>query len=287
MSSIPASDRLGNGRTARRGPGAAAPADARPAQGSASSALLAELGRRGPARGLAADVADRLATQIRSGRLAPGARLPTEAELSASAGVSRAVVREAVAALKAEGLVRTRQGSGAFVAPEPAARPFRIDPAGLQSLRDVLEVLELRLAVEVGSAGLAAERADRPRLAAIRRAHARMDAALAAGRPAVEQDFALHRAIAQASGNPLFERFLAMLGSVVIPRQSIRIVERSPVARQRYLATVQREHARIVEAIAAGDPAAARRAMRAHLSRGLARYAALAPGAAPNHGGTP
>src|SRR5438093_1544494 len=69
-----------------------------------------------------------LAAEIKSGRLAPGARLPTEEALTRAARVSRTVVREAVAALRAEGLVITRQGVGAFVSPEPQRAPFRIEP---------------------------------------------------------------------------------------------------------------------------------------------------------------
>src|SRR6478672_887147 len=69
---------------------------------------------------------ERLTAQITSGELTPGAQLPTEQELIAATGVSRTVVREAVAALRAEGLVLTRQGVGAFVADAPR-RPFRID----------------------------------------------------------------------------------------------------------------------------------------------------------------
>src|SRR5437870_11953178 len=61
---------------------------------------------------------EQLAAEIRSGRLAPGARLPTEQALTRAARVSRTVVREAVAALRAEGLVITRQGVGAFVSAE-------------------------------------------------------------------------------------------------------------------------------------------------------------------------
>src|ERR1700737_3852494 len=68
--------------------------------------------------------------------------------LGAAAGVSRTVVREAIAALRAEGLVVTRQGAGAIVA-EGARRPFRIDPAALGSLREVLAVMELRTGIEV------------------------------------------------------------------------------------------------------------------------------------------
>ena len=71
---------------------------------------------------------EQLAGEIRSGRLAPGARLPTEHALTRAARVSRTVVREAVAALRAEGLVVTRQGVGAFVSAEPQRAPFRIEP---------------------------------------------------------------------------------------------------------------------------------------------------------------
>ena len=83
-------------------------------------------------------------------------------------GVSRTVVREAVAALRAEGLVTTRQGSGAFVATDASRVPFRIDPEGLSSIGDVLEVMELRLAIEIEAAALAAERITPERLAAHR-----------------------------------------------------------------------------------------------------------------------
>src|SRR5919108_177335 len=77
------------------------------------------------------------------------------------------VVREAVAALRAEGLVVTRQGVGAFVSPEPQRAPFRIEPERMQSLDDILAVMELRLGVEIESAGLAAERATRAQMRTI------------------------------------------------------------------------------------------------------------------------
>ena len=120
----------------------------------------------------------RIAGEIRERRLAPGARLPTEQELMAAMGVSRTVVREAVAALRAEGLVTTRQGSGAFVAADASRVPFRIDPDGLSSIGDVLEVMELRLAIEVEAAALAAERITPERLSPIARALRAIEAAI-------------------------------------------------------------------------------------------------------------
>ena len=181
---------------------------------------------------LADKVLSRLSAEIRGGRLAPGARLPTEQELTSSMGVSRAVVREAVAALRADGLVVTRRGSGAYVADNPTASPFRIAAPQLGHLQDVLDVMELRLAVEVEAAGFAAERAGRRQVMALRMALRAIDRALKAGEGAVAEDFAFHRAIAEATGNAQFPRFLAFLGSHVIPRQSVRLLADTPAERR-------------------------------------------------------
>src|SRR3989454_7132530 len=124
---------------------------------------------------------EQLAGEIRSGRLAPGARLPTEHALTRAARVSRTVVREAVAALRAEGLVISRQGVGAFVSAEPTRAPFRIEPERLQSLDEILNVMELRLGVEIESAGLAAERATKMQLRTITSALSDIEEARAAG----------------------------------------------------------------------------------------------------------
>ena len=230
-----------------------------------------------PRSNLAEQVMARLSADIRGGRLAPGTRLPTEQALTAELGVSRTVVREAVAALRADGLVVTRRGSGAYVA-DPAAGPFRIAPPRAAALSDILNVMELRLAVEAQAAGLAAERASRKQLVSIRAAWRAIDDALQRGEGAVAQDFAFHRAIAEATGNDQFPRFLAYLGSHVIPRQSVRLDMDTPAERRLYLERIQVEHARIVTAISDKDVAEARRAMRDHLTRSLDRYRTLAGG---------
>jgi DNA-binding FadR family transcriptional regulator len=229
-----------------------------------------------PARNLTGEVVERIATEIASGRIPPGSRLPTEQELVTALGVSRTVVREAVAALRSEGLVVTRQGAGAFVAADRSRVPFRIDPDGLSSINDVLQVMELRAAIEIQAATLAAERVTRAGLARIEEALGALESAIARGEAAVSEDFALHRSIARATGNPRFAEFLEFLGRYVIPRQSIRVSLDTPTERRRYLARIQREHRRICAAIRQGDPAEARRAMRLHLTRSLERYRALA-----------
>src|SRR5690242_3328561 len=94
--------------------------------GSGPPPVLQAFAAREPRVNLVATVTDTLRREIVEGRLQPGDKLPTEAALGASAKVSRTVVREAVASLKAEGLVETRQGAGAFV----LAAPKRLPAAG-------------------------------------------------------------------------------------------------------------------------------------------------------------
>src|SRR5579864_1542854 len=104
-------------------------------------------------RTLTAELIARLTADIVSGKFSPGSRLPTEQEMIAATGVSRTVVREAVAALRAEGLVTTRQGAGAFVAADATRQPFRLARHGLSSIAEVLNVMELRVSVETEAAG--------------------------------------------------------------------------------------------------------------------------------------
>ena len=228
------------------------------------------------ARKLSRGLFDQLAEEIKSGRLVPGERLPTEQELTRAAGVSRTVVREAVAALRAEGLVVTRQGVGAFASAEPQRAPFRIDPERMQSLGDILNVMELRLGVEIESAGLAAERAGKAQVRAIGSALEAIERASAQGKTAVDEDLAFHRAVAEATGNPEFARFLQFIGRHLIPRRTVSGLPERMGGRRAYLAIIQEEHRRIFEAIRSGDARAAREAMRRHLTRSLDRYRKLA-----------
>src|SRR6266403_17693 len=218
-----------------------------------------------PPRNLTREIAERIADHIASAKLLPGARLPTEQEMVAAMGVSRTVVREAVAALRADGLVVTRQGAGAFVAPDADRRPFRLALDGLPSIAEVLEIMELRASVEVEAAVLAASRGSAKARRRIAQALARIDKALRRGEAAIEEDFAFHRAIAAATGNPQFPHFLEYLGRFIIPRQSIRVAAHRPEGQRAYLETFQREHVLIFAAISVGDAAAAREAMRQHL----------------------
>jgi DNA-binding FadR family transcriptional regulator len=235
-----------------------------------------------PGRNLTAEVVERIAAEISSGRYPPGTKLPTEQELIAAFNVSRTVVREAVAALRARGIVKTRQGSGVFVSPASDRDPYVIDQEGLGSLAKVIEVIELRMAVEIEAAALASRRAGRRQVAAISEALDVFRSAIHTGGGAVKEDFAFHKAIAAATGNVHFLEFLEFMGRIIIPRQSIRMFGGDPDKQRRYLLCIEAEHAAIFAAIQDHDPERARDAMRAHLSNSVRRYRRLASGKAGN-----
>lgn len=239
-----------------------------------SKKILSSLTPVAPSRGLVQETGRRIAADIATGRLMPGAQLPTEQAMMDAMGVSRTVIREAVAALRAEGLVSTRQGIGSFVAEQPARALFSIEPGQAASLSDALHIMELRTAVETEAAGLAAERATKAQRRAIHAALDAIDAAIERDEPAITEDFAFHAVITDATGNPQFRRFLDFLGRFIIPRNSVRI---RALNLRTYLMSFQEEHRAIVAAIDSGSVEQAQAAMRTHLVSSSQRYRALAP----------
>ena len=215
---------------------------------------------------LSDQLAARLLAQIERGTLKPGDRLPTEAQLSSEHGVSRSVVREAVHQIKSRGLLRSRQGSGVFVAAAPVHQALAFDPRVLESIDAVLEVVELRRVLEGEMAALAAQRASRSQVTGLRRAVKAIDEAATAGRDGVDEDLAFHRAIGQATGNLQFGRMLAFLEQYL--REAMRVTKGNEARRDDFLQQVHREHLAIVDAIAAGDAGQARRAAVDHLLHG-------------------
>ena len=226
----------------------------------------------GPVLNRTQELTQRLGAEILSGRLQPGARLPTEQELALATGVSRTVVREAVAALRADGLVITRQGLGAFVPADVQRRPFRIDPDEVKSGKDVLQILELRMGLEIEASGLAAERRTSHDLNQIEAALRSIEAEIEVGGNAVDADFQFHLAIFRSVHNRYFQQFLEFLGNFIIPRQILNVASGSDPERVRYLRRIQTEHVAIYEAIRSQNTAAARKAARRHLSNSLNRY---------------
>jgi GntR family transcriptional repressor for pyruvate dehydrogenase complex len=219
---------------------------------------------------LADEVADYLAQQIRRGEPPIGGKLPTEAALGQQFAVSRAVVREAVARLKADGLVRSRQGSGLYVAGPEARRSFKVAAATALDQHGIEALFELRETLETGAARLAAERRSDAELTAIADAHAAMIRAADWHEAGLDADLHFHQAIAAAAGNVYFAELMLYLSATL--KASIRRA-REATSEIDIRAVVTAEHAAILEGIAARRPAAAARAMRDHIQGSRRRMA--------------
>lgn len=229
------------------------------------------------ARPLATDgLSDRLAAELRQridgGALQPGDRLPTEMQLAAQYAVSRTVVREAVSRLRSIGLLVARQGSGVFVAARDAARPLPFDASVLADLEAVLEVVEVRRALESEVAALTATRASAAQRQAIAAAWRRVDESVASGSAAVDEDLTFHQAIAEAAGNPQFARLLRHLEQYL--RDAMTVTRLNESLKAEYREQVRQEHRAIVDAIQAGDAPAARAAAAEHMVQAARRLQA-------------
>lgn len=220
-------------------------------------------------KALPEEIAQVLEREIADGTIRRGERLPTEAELAIQFGVSRNVLREAIARLKRDGLIQTRQGSGAFVSANPPSLAYRIGTENLSAQDDLRDVFELRAAVETGAGALAAERRSPEQLERIREAVSEMADAVTHGADGVAADAAFHRAIAEASNNPYYRDFMIFLAVSVT--QSIAAARHHSARFDEWTPKVQREHERIYQAIADADPEAAREAVRSHLVRAAHR----------------
>lgn len=218
---------------------------------------------------LSEQLADTLALSIRERQLQPGQRLPPESALVKRFGVSRAVVREALSRLKTLGLIESRQGSGAFV---KAVAPAGLDALALSSdgsVAAVLQMVEVRRALEAESAGLAAVRRSPAALKQIRQALSAIDEAVRRGGDGVEEDVAFHEAIARAAENPYLLATLAYLNHFLL--DATRVTRANEATRAELEDEVRTEHAAIVAAIEARDPVAARLAGATHMVQAAER----------------
>ncbi|MFH5775995.1 FadR/GntR family transcriptional regulator [Paracoccus sp. NGMCC 1.201697] len=223
-----------------------------------------------PGATLVVTVRDELRRQIQSGVYKAGDRLPSESRLTQDFGVSRTVIREAVAALRADGIVEPKQGAGVFVLAAAETTPqFRdIDTDRVSS---IIEILELRTALEGDAAALAAQRRSPAQEEDIIEAFQRLTTLAREDKPTADADFAFHLAIAQAANNPRFSEMLSLIGIAMIPRRMLHRdgdISTPPD----YTRVLEQEHGAILSAIQNADPDEARRAMRTHLKNSQTRY---------------
>jgi GntR family transcriptional repressor for pyruvate dehydrogenase complex len=209
-------------------------------------------------------VSEMLTDAIMSGKLRPGDRLPAERDLGDQFGVSRTVIREAVRSLAACGLVRVTSGRGVEVSrinSGNVAASMRLLVRGHEGL-DYGKVHEVRTAVEVQAAGLAALRATSEHLQHLRRLCDDQQRCLESGdlAAASEHDFQFHRQLSIASGNELL---VAMLDSI----SDVLLEVRNQAMQHPHVGEAGiKAHRWILDCIVAGEPDASRRAMEKHLA---------------------
>lgn len=206
--------------------------------------------------------------RIIEGEYKEGERLPTEHMLAERFATSRPTVREALAQLRADGIIATRHGSGTTVMrrPDPDVRRF----APLETLSDIRRCYEYRVVVESGAAALAAQKAGDDDIAAIRREWDNLQTIVETSGIGAKDDFAFHMAVARASKNQFFITALSgiqeqMVFSMNLSR-NLSLVK--SIERQRI---VQQEHLEVLEAIQARDVQRASQAMRDHLEHAVSR----------------
>jgi DNA-binding FadR family transcriptional regulator len=209
-------------------------------------------------------LADELRAEITSGRLQPGERLPPEPELCVRTGVSRSTVREALRLLASQHLIVTTRGvtGGSFVAHPDAEQLSEALSTGLTLLTNsagigLADLLELRRALEIPAAGLAAARRTDEHLAEV--AAAMFDPEVDEFDVMLHAHSLFHSAVARATGNPLFELVTRPLYHASYGED---VVENLPDG---YWVQIDRDHRELLDCLRRSDPEGATGAARRHL----------------------
>lgn len=205
---------------------------------------------------------------IASGEIREDSKLPAEQEIAQKFSVSRSVVREALARLRDDELIYSRQGSGSFVRRKPDQSLLRM--ASVSSIADIQRCFEFRVALEGEAAAVAASRCTDAAFAEVEKALRSLDKAIEHHRLGVEEDFQYHLAVAAATGNKFFTSAMMSLQAQII--FGMNLARTLSLARpSRRLRQVQEEHCEIVDAIHRKDATRARATMRAHLENARRR----------------
>lgn len=219
----------------------------------------------------AAVVAARLLDLVTSGELAPGTRLPPERQLAATLEVGRSAVREALTALEVLGVVDVRPGSGTYLRGSLSELlPQTLSWGMLIGQRRTTELIEVRGALEIYSARLAAERMPDDAVTRLGAHLERMRASVGDAPAFVEADLAFHHELAASVDNTV------LLDLLQIIRSLLRVWADRAVEDATEIARALEEHAAVHAAIAARDGDRAASAMAAHMLTAGRRLAATA-----------
>lgn len=224
--------------------------------------MTPKFGQLGRVPHLPTRVASLITKEITENRLKAGDRLPTEHTLADNFGVSRNVVREAVARLKSDGIIESKQGVGAFVSSPDKQSVIRIDSEALRDRQSLLYLFQLRCTLEVSAAGLAALNRSDEHLMQMSATFQKMSLA---NEESIDADLEFHRIIALASGNPYYSTFVSYIAAQVTA--SIHTAHTYRENRSTAIfGVVMKEHNAIFEAIKNKDQDKARESMQTHLA---------------------
>lgn len=224
----------------------------------------------------------RISEAIHDGRLKPGDALPSEARIAASFGVSKPIAREAIRQLAAMGVLHIQQGKPTRIqalGAGPLDRFFRFAVKGSQT--GLNEAVELRRILEPPIARYSAERRSEADLARFAAILARMEAALADTPRWIEADLDFHEAVAASAGNTLLDLQIRALRPVI--REVMELFNSRSTRKEADWRRTYERHVEVVEAIRAGDAAAAETAMSKHFEAAEAAIAELARLREVNH----
>ncbi|MFO7801532.1 MAG: FadR/GntR family transcriptional regulator [Desulfovermiculus sp.] len=193
----------------------------------------------------------------------PGDRLPSEAALAKTFGVSRTVIREALARLKYDGILESRQGQGVLVNAANDRRAFRLDDLSQATAHEANHLFELRAILECDSASLAAQRRDDLLLERMQECLTQLDQAILHKEDGAEPDFDFHHLVVTASRNPYLIELMDFLHIRIknVIRRAREVSSLQPGLPE----AVQTEHVAIYDAIQAQHMQNARDAMLNHI----------------------
>jgi len=218
--------------------------------------------RPGAERKLGDIVYDEVFSLIASGEFAENMRLPSEVDLGKRFGASRPVVREALARLRDDGLIQSRQGSGSYVMRKPDSNVFRFVDIG--SVSDIQRCYDFRIGFEAGAAGLAASAWREGEMEELERASLDFDEASSGGELGVEADAWFHRCVARATRNTYYISVQTSLEANI--RFGMNLSRNLSLLRPKARSEiVQQEHAEIMDAIRNRREIDASNAMARHI----------------------
>ncbi|NDV18382.1 FCD domain-containing protein [Pseudodesulfovibrio sp. JC047] len=214
------------------------------------------------------ELASIIARQIQEGDFKPGDVLPSETALAKTFSVSRTVVREALARLKFEGILKSKRGSGPVVCDEYSRKIFTL-PSVFASDENKADIIEFRLIMEGESAALAAVRRTDEHLAKMAAHLDELSQAIVDKESGLIPDYAFHAILAEAAGNEYIMSFIRFLSARLLKGvQDARALSNQDYERSKL---VFQEHKKIYEAIVAKQPFEAREAVHEHLHNSASR----------------